>query len=530
MERTVLVGLDGATFSVLDPLMADGVMPFLSSMASRGARCELTSTRPHVSPAAWTSIATGLNPGNHGVFDFIRSHDRDDEVYFTLYDSRDVDGDTIWTLASRRGFRVTLLNYMLTFPPPQLNGYLVPGLVSWRHLRRGTRPASLFDTITSLFGPAYKEMAWDFDLEKKVLRGIGPDEYETWVRYHIRRERLWFELVRHLMSVDPCDITAIVFDGVDKIQHACWHLIDPELLPDRPDEAERRVRDLCLEYFREVDGYLAEIAGIAGRDARMFVVSDHGFGPTREVFRVNSWLHERGYLEWAPAAVGDDVATQRSMARRLDSNFALLDWERTIAYTPTPSGNGVVLRSAGAERDLGGRYEAVRAELIDGLRQVPSPITGQPVVRRVLTREEAFRGRRMHDAPDLYLELADHGFVSIRNLEPTVDVRPQPTGTHRPNGIFVGAGPGIRSGTTVDDLSAVDIAPLLLRSLGTTVPEGLDGRCPSELFDPAWLAHSPVVAEEAGTTVLEPEFDDVRPDPEGDAMILRRLADLGYIE
>src|SRR5262249_30989683 len=159
--------------------------------------------------------------------------ERGSEVYFTLYNSRDINGETIWSIASRRGFQVTVLNYMLTFPPPDIDGHLIPGLVSWRHLRRGTRPAPLFDTLQSIVGPGWKEMAWDFDLEKSVLRGIGDDERERWVALHRRREHYWFEVVKHLMSSDPSDLTAIVFDGIDKIQHACWPLLDPAYAPQR---------------------------------------------------------------------------------------------------------------------------------------------------------------------------------------------------------------------------------------------------------------------------------------------------------
>src|SRR3954464_8265965 len=134
MGRTVLVGLDGATFCVLDPLMTSGVMPFLADLAAAGVRGELASTMPPVSPTAWTSIATGRTPGNHGVFDFIRSEERGGDVYFTLYDARDIDADTIWSIASRSGLRVTVLNYMLTFPAPPVTGTSALALVASRPL------------------------------------------------------------------------------------------------------------------------------------------------------------------------------------------------------------------------------------------------------------------------------------------------------------------------------------------------------------------------------------------------------------
>jgi len=383
-------------------------------------------------------------------------------------------------------------------------------------------------------------MAWDFDLEKNVLRGIDDDERERWVAFHRRRERCWFEAARHVMSGDPCDLTAIIFDGVDKIQHACWPLLDPDFASDRSSPADRRVRDLCLEYFRDVDGYLAEIARLAGPDARLFVVSDHGFGPTLEVFRVNVWLHEQGYLEWAALPSKTDAAWE-SIARRVDSNFALVDWQKTVAYAQTPSSNGIVLRTL--TESIGGSraaYESLREEITAGLLEVMSPSTGQPVVSRVIPREEAFPGVRMDAAPDLYLELADHGFVSIKNMEPVVAERPDVTGTHRPNGIMIAAGPGIGSGRRIEDLSVVDVAPLLLHSLGTEIPADMDGRFPDTMFEASSLADSPPLVrldrastadDVAGTDDSSATDDwDLQGEPDDEAGVLQRLAALGYLE
>ena len=70
--RTVLIGLDGATFTVLDPLMARGVMPFLRDFIAQGVRAPLRSVIPALTPPAWTSLVTGKRPGQHGVFDFVR--------------------------------------------------------------------------------------------------------------------------------------------------------------------------------------------------------------------------------------------------------------------------------------------------------------------------------------------------------------------------------------------------------------------------------------------------------------------------
>src|SRR5918996_3494277 len=75
--RLAVIGLDGATFRALDPLVAQGVMPALGSLIDGGARMVLRSTVPTYTPPAWVSMATGVNPGRHGVFGFLAGTPQD---------------------------------------------------------------------------------------------------------------------------------------------------------------------------------------------------------------------------------------------------------------------------------------------------------------------------------------------------------------------------------------------------------------------------------------------------------------------
>ena len=89
LGKTLLIGLDGATFTVLDPLMERGVMPFLQRLAARGVRAPLRTVMPPLTPPAWTSLMTGKRPGQHGVFDFFQKETPDSE-YFHFASSQDV--------------------------------------------------------------------------------------------------------------------------------------------------------------------------------------------------------------------------------------------------------------------------------------------------------------------------------------------------------------------------------------------------------------------------------------------------------
>jgi predicted AlkP superfamily phosphohydrolase/phosphomutase len=493
-HQTVLIGLDGATFTILDPLMQDGVMPFLKSFVASGVRSELRSVVPPLTPPAWTSLMTGRSPGQHGIFDFF-CKESPDSPHIRVATAHDVHAETLWSIADKHNLRTTVLNFPLMFPPPRLNGYVIPGWMPWRQLRLGCYPETLYDRLKAIPGFNARELAMDMSLEAKAIEGCQPEEYEAWVDLHIRREQQWSRVLCTLMREDPCDLTAVLFDGPDKIQHLCWRFLDPACLRRSLSPWEQRVRQGCLNYFRELDLLLAEIVRLAGPNATVVLASDHGFGAQAGTFFINTWLEQHGYLGWANDHV--PLATEAGTLGldQLARHVYLLDWERTRAYAPTPSSNGIHIVMAGQDRKHGvdkAEYEAFRNALVRELQSAADPVTGTPIISRVWTREEVFGGPYMDFAPDLTLELHDGGLVSILAAETPFKPRPEPTGTHRPEGIFIARGPGLHQGVRLPALSILDVAPLLLCSLGLEVPRDMEGVVPAAAYMPGWLQNQPV--------------------------------------
>lgn len=532
MTKTLLIGLDGATFTVLNPLI-DGsapegvVMPFLASLVKEGYSAVLKSTNHPLTPPAWTSVVTGRTPGHHGIYDFVRFEDMGSEMYFTLFDSRDIRTETLWHVAGRNGKSIVSLNFPMMAPPMEVNGSLVPGFVSWKHLRRNTYPATLYDRIAALEGFDPKELSWDFEREGLIGEIMADEDLAVWVGQHLPRDRQWFNIAHHLLKEDKPDLLALMLDGTDKIQHQAWHVMDPALWTGEASEGRRKVRALVVEYFRQVDGYLKALHAAAGPGCHVVIVSDHGFTGSTEVVRINKYLESLGYLVYRQHD-GSEAAKRRDMA-----NFANLDWTRTKAFCPTPSSNGIVIRMK-SDKNPGGvepaEYEAFREKLTADLLALAHPETGQKVITRVLTREEGFPGPAMAQAPDLTVTLCDHGFVSVRDRTPFVVSRPVPFGTHHPDGIFIMAGPGVRRARG-REMSIVDTTAVLAHAMGMDIPEEFEGHVPEDLYSEAWLDGHPVRV--TGHTDAEraaaPRHDDDVSDAQRQSM-LSQLRLLGYIE
>ncbi|MEO8663268.1 MAG: alkaline phosphatase family protein [Bryobacteraceae bacterium] len=531
--KTLLIGLDGATWTLLDPLMEQGVMPFLKSFLATGVRAPLRTIIPPLTPPAWTSLMTGQRPGRHGVFDFFRMDSAEDK-HIRFFNSNDVGVDTIWSLASAQGQRVTTLNFPAMFPPPHLNGYVVPGWVPWRQLRLACWPEDLLDKLKTIPGFNQRELAMDIKLEEKAIEGVASyNEYGPWIDLHSRREANLFDILAYLTKEDPSELTSILFDGVDKLQHLCWRYLCPQDATPLETPEELHLRELALDYYRKLDRVLEQMVEMAGPEATVLMASDHGFGPTWEVFHLNTWLEQNGYLAWSEAALKRDSSDAPLGVGQVAKHTWLLDWSKTKAYATTPTSNGIhiVMESGDKPGVKPEEYEAFRAKLIADLRTVKDPESGEQIVSEIYTREEAFPGPQGKYGPDLTLVLRDGGLISILPAPHALEKRATVAGSHRHVGVFMAKGPGVKKGFAANELSLLDVAPTTLYSLGLPVPKDMEGKVPPSIFEPKHMAVRPVkIATQQVAAAPVAPVGEASMTEEDEAVVMERLRELGYID
>lgn len=533
MHRTLLIGLDGMCFTILNPLIEEGVMPFLGQCMKTGIHGELISTPCPVTPPAWTTIMTGRNPGNHGIFDFITVDPRyTDKIVFRLTNARDILCETIWSIAGRQDRVAGSLNFPQMFLSTPFNGYMIPGFVTSRHLKTSTQPREFWERIKNLPDVNIKDISWDLNEGRKAIGGgLQEEDYKEWIDYLIRKEKGWYAIAIELIEKTPCDLVAVVFEGTDRLLHQVWRLLDPAFMPKNLTSWEKDTREHCLDYFRQLDSMVCELVESAGEDTRIFMVSDHGLGPTTEIFYSNMWLEKHGYLYWKDGVQSDKKGLLS--AHNMREHFDSIDWNRTVAYTRTTSANGIYIRVAKEPGQPGippEKYASLRSELIESLLSYKDPRTNTPVVTKIMTREEAFPGIAMEEAPDLTLTLRDNGFVSILKADDLVKPRPKVGGTHSPIGIFIAGGKNIRKASALPPQTISDVAPTLLYSMGLPVPEDFEGKVITESFDPGFLKDNPVRIGDATippADVFRKDTSDTLKDSD-EKQILQRLKDLGY--
>ncbi len=535
-ERVLIIGLDGATFDVLDPLMRQGRMPALRRFIENGAAGILHSTKPPITPAAWTTFMTGKGPGRHGIVDF-EKYDvaRHSLTFNSTYEIRE---KTLWEHLSDKGLRVGSVNVPMTYPPRPVNGFMISGFETPSIDAEFTYPRELKQDILRHIPNYSYRTNWrrrafgGVDLLRENLEYIGASFDQGWQLTEFCGERFGW------------DVLMMVLKLVDNLQHKAWKYLDPRFNARYPREAA-----LAAACFEKLDHVLARLFDYAHKHrAVTLIMSDHGHGSLDGKAQPNMLLRDWGYLKlrspWMQAAQRADhwrhrltkgKATRFEQGNRGIERELAVDWTQTQACVMHAGIYGFLYINLRGRGPLGTvppeRYESLRDELAQRFRAAttrgPDGVD-VPIFQDVYKTEELYACRREDnpDLPDLLLSPRP-GLAVIRKIRGRSAVRWCPPsrieGTHRAEGILALGGPLVRRGVKVEG-NIIDIAPTVLAALGLRVPVDMDGRVLSECF-----TRAPVIEREPPVKKALDERVEVYSEEER-RMLEQRLSELGYLE
>jgi predicted AlkP superfamily phosphohydrolase/phosphomutase len=494
---------------------------------------------------------TGKNPGKHGVGDFLQR--TTGQYNRSLADSRSVRCEPFWITAGRQGKKVGIVNVPVTYPPYEVNGVLISGLLTPRTTDEFSYPPGLVEELRGAIG------RYRVNLDHFYSEGSG-DRFLADLRELVDARK---RAAQYLMKRYEWDFFMVHFIATDWVQHFLWHCMDPT--HPRYNEGEaRRYGSAILEIYQHIDAALGELVAGLDRDTVLLVMSDHGFGPFHKYIYLNNWLLAKGLLflkkgvatriKYAlfragltPSALYQalarlklvKVAFKASKKQRYDllSAFFLssrdIDWHRTKAYSSGNVGQ-VFINLQGRELhgivEPGHEYEAVRDQVIAMLAELKDPESGVPVIEHIHKREEVYSGPYVDQMADIlflpknleYLATGLSEFVSNAVIAPSFVY----SGTHRMDGVFALWGEGIKAGFEAEGATIEDMAPTVLYMLGLPVPRDMDGRVLTELMDEEFVASRPVcysdeepMSRVSGPGLTEEEAEEVR----------ERLRGLGYV-
>jgi predicted AlkP superfamily phosphohydrolase/phosphomutase len=506
-NKVVVIGLDGATWDLINPWIDQGYLPVLEKLVARGTRGVLQSTIPPVSPLAWSTFLTGTNPGKHGIYGFIKR--LDGEYRWRAITGSDRAGQPLWHYTDAQGLKSAFLYVPLTFPPSPLNGILISGLGTPGVESNFVYPPELKSELTTRFDNR-------FLLEPLIKNGL--EETLADILNSIDTQA---DVLNYILSKDEYSLTVFVFGQTDRVQHFYWKEMDPRH-PDHDPTTPNVLKEAIRTVYERLDAAIGRVYESLDEDTTLIVMSDHGFGPYYRELYLNNWLAQEGFLTYMDSGSrGVGSASSRwvhklaykaiglvegripqkivwplrkyGLLSRLDQfnanpSAVEIDWMRTSAYSADFWGN-IYLNLRGREPagivEPGEVADNLLQEITECLGKLCDPETGERIIEHVYRQTELYSGSFAHQAPDLIVEFKE-----------TYHIKPQPLGQHdiivapagrykhasldhsaehRREGIVLLVGSRIHKNNHLDHATIADMAPTILYLLGYPLSSTFDG-------------------------------------------------------
>lgn len=499
-RQVVMIGLDGATWKLVDQFRSSGHLPNLDRLIRTGSSAELDTLDPILSPPIWTSIASGMLPHRHGVRDFWAS-------------SQNVKAKRLWDITDEAGMLTGVYGYLVTWPVTPISGFVVPGWTAqgnetWppelsfiKQLERSEK-AGEQRQVTETVGIgllALRNGVTLATLNEIVAsfwrrRTKAHDEEQTAAEN--RQIKLSFntDIYCHLLRTLQPEFSIFYDSALDATQHLFFKYFEPTGFPSLPRERIDTLGDVIPTIYRRADATLGRILENAHSDANVVIVSDHG----QEV-------DTKGEASWF------SIQSERFLAE-----LGLSDTLRA-----TNIGAYVYLRPADPDSPDPAKLEAAWKTI----REVVTP-SGEPVVE---LRVKGLTDARIFAADGFDIEKTPEVEFRGRKIQAASLFQQSGTisGIHTDTAFFLMHGPEIRDGSRLPRGSILDVTPTVLALLRLPVARDMEGKVLDGGLEPEFLSENPVAWID---THGAPRSVGAGPTKSLDEKLVDSLKTLGYIQ
>jgi predicted AlkP superfamily phosphohydrolase/phosphomutase len=365
-NRNVILGIDGVSFKTMEDLSNKGIMPNFRELKNEFTFKLMKSSIPHISSVSWSSIITGKNPGEHGIYGFT---DIIDNTYTLRYPNFNaLKSKPFWQKQLDK--KHVIINVPATYPAKELNGIHIAGFVAL-DLDKAVYPKNLI--------PKLRELNYEIDVDSKIAKQQSKDIFLDGLFriLEIRKKTLKF-----FWNEFKWDNFVGVITGTDRLGHFLWNAYEDE---------NNLYHNRILEYFQEIDGIIGDIWHLLKEDDTFIIISDHGMERIKLNVNLNRYLEKQGFLNLSENLKNYNRIAKGSKAFILDPGRVYLN---KINHFP----NGTVNKND----------EKV---IIDELKNLfyDLKLKNKSIFKNIYEREEIYSGKMVDHAPDLVL-IENEGF------------------------------------------------------------------------------------------------------------------------
>jgi len=490
MVKVVVIGLDSACWEILDPWIKDDKLPTLKKLKEKGTYGDLKSSFPFMTAPAWKCYSTGKNPGKLGVFHWFKFDKGTKELKVNNSDS--FDGKEIWDYLSNKKLKCGVINMPLTFPPKNIFGFMISGChaFDWNEY---TYPAELKSYIKKKFCYELSPKHHYINLEKVI-----PESKEL-----IEKR---FDVAFDLAIQENIDFLQITIFVIDALHHYHWDLLKNKNSP-------------LLEVWKTIDKKIEEAISTLDPDI-LFLVSDHGITGIRAHFRANEWLEREGYLHWRKKRRINkfsfvEILNKIGISKEFIASIFTLAPSKIKKWIP----NEVIIKKAyGAQfvdekGDLGisatidnvnwNKTSAIvigegllyifdkniskseKKKLVNKLKNIKNPRNDE-IMLDIKPKNSIYHGKYLEIAPDFYLAPKKGYYVSdkLSSEKKVFDFENKKwQAYHKLEGLLIAYGKDVKKRHEIKNAEIYDLAPTILHILELPIPEDMDGKVLTEIFE-----------------------------------------------
>jgi hypothetical protein len=467
-KKVLLVELNELTWSLIDPLIEQGMLPTFARLKSEGMWASPISVDlpPQLDPwITWTTLYTGMPQADHNVF-------------FLQQPPDTIRAKRIWEICHDRGLGVGVYGSLCSWPPQKVKGFYVPDTFAPTAATYPESASAIQDlnlTYTrSIRLPSDKDgLTFKARLGARLLRlGLRPATVARIAR-QLARERVNPELRWQRVAMQPLvnfdffsklylkhrpELTTFHSNHVAHYMHTYWKAMQPEAFEEEATPDEVRIYGRAIEHgYRTADELLKRMLKLADENTVLVVASSMGQKP---------------YV--APIKGSRQVRQLRSLEKILEI-LGVADRAEALS---TMSDQFNIYPDSTATRDF--ITSALESAYVDTIDQ---PMFWVTTVENSITVNLATYNTITEESRCYFPELDKDSSMLYENLVYSTGV--MKSGCHDPKGIMIMRGPGVRRGGFISECNNLDIAPTLLSILGLSVPVEMKGRVLEEAFTEA---------------------------------------------
>lgn len=301
-RHVLLLGIDGATWDLMDPLLEAGKLPHFAKLIAAGTRAPLKSFEPTASPLIWTTIATGVPPEVHGIEDFTVESRSSKEMLLPTSNLRRVKA--FWNILSDFDVSVGVVGWWASYPAEAINGFVISdqantvrnksyetalGVKNLAEKRSMTHPPSLAEAIAETMAlPSSvppNELSRFFVMKPEELKKIADsdalevEDLPSIFKFAYLIDRSFVDSSLLALRRRKPQVMALYLNGLDAAEHHFWKFMAPKEFPAEkiaPADIKKfgRVIEAYHLYMDEVLGQLLKYYDTS--NATILVMSDHG--------------------------------------------------------------------------------------------------------------------------------------------------------------------------------------------------------------------------------------------------------------